>query len=478
MSERLANLTLSRIRELLVSGEVSVEDLVNYYLGRINNTSSDLNAFVTINERAIAEAREMDQHIQETGQVDFLEGVPVAIKDVIVTRDLRTTAGSKILSNYNPPYNSTVVRKLRQRGAVILGKVNCDEFAMGSSNENSAYGPVRNPHDRGRVPGGSSGGSAAAVAADLCPYSIGTDTGGSIRQPASFCGVVGLKPTYGRVSRYGLIAMTSSFDVAGPLCRSVEDAAIILEALAGLDKKDSTTIDAPVPDYTQNMKGAVTGMRVALPKQFIGQGLDREVRAAILQAIAILTKQGVVVEEVDVPILDYALAVYYVIMPAEVSANLAKFDGVRYGLAAGADDLWDVYKQTRGQGFGWEVKRRILMGTYVLSAGYYDAYYKKALHLQRVIKSKLADLFSQYDAIIGPTTPTTAFKLGEKINDPLAMYLSDIYTVVANIIGAPAISLPVGQDKHNLPIGLQIVSAPLAEEKIFRLAWNLENYRV
>lgn len=477
MSNNLANLTIAKARELLANHDVSVEELTKYYLDKINERNKELNCFITINAKAIDEAKQVDKLIARTDQVHFLEGIPVAVKDVIVTRDLRTTAGSKILSNYNPPYNATVVKKLKEKGAVILGKTNCDEFAMGSSNENSAYGAVKNPHNTNYVPGGSSGGSAVAVAADLCTYALGTDTGGSIRQPASFCGVVGLKPTYGRVSRYGLIAMVSSFDQAGPLCKTVEDAALILEGMAGEDKKDGTTINKPVPNYTQIMKKDVAGMKVALPKQFIDKGLNKEVKENIFIEIESLVKQGVKIDEIDLPVLDYSLPDYYIIMPAEVSANLARFDGIRYGSSATADELWEVYKQTRGQHFGDEVKRRIIMGTYVLSAGYYDAYYKKALAVQRLIKVKLAEVWHKYDAIIGPTAPTTAFKLGEKIDDPLTMYLSDVYTVVANIAGCPAISIPIGFDKKKMPIGLQLMSEPMAEDKLLKLAWHLENYR-
>ncbi|MFW0862592.1 MAG: Asp-tRNA(Asn)/Glu-tRNA(Gln) amidotransferase subunit GatA [Candidatus Komeilibacteria bacterium] len=477
MENNLKNLTIVKARELLASHEITSEQLTQYYLHEINNRDKELNTFISYNDQALDEARVVDERIASSESVDFLEGVPASIKDVIVTRDIQTTAGSQILADYIPPYNSTVMRKLRKSGVVVLGKSNCDEFAMGSSNENSSYGPVLNPYDLTRVPGGSSGGSAAAVAADLCVYAIGTDTGGSIRQPASFCGVVGLKPTYGRVSRYGLIAMASSFDQAGPITKTVEDAAIVLQALAGEDKKDSTTIQRPVPNYVQDMKKGVAGMKVAVPKQFFNEGLSKEVGDRIKEQIEVLKKLGVTVDEIDLPILDQALAVYYIIMPAEVSANLAKFDGVRFGNPAPAEELWDVYKKTRGRNFGEEVKRRILMGTYVLSAGYYDAYYKKALKVQTVMKYELSKIYQKYDAILGPTTPTTAFKIGELTTDPLTMYLSDIYTVVANIIGSPAISIPVGKDSKGLPIGLQLMGDAFAESKILQLAWHIENYR-
>ena len=477
MSDDLNNLTIVKARELLASKKYTAADLTQYYLHKINDKDKELNTFISYNEHALDEAVKIDERMINSGQVDFLEGVPAAIKDVIVTRDMQTTAGSQILLDYIPPYNSTIMRKLRERGVVVLGKANCDEFAMGSSNENSSFGPVHNPYDLSRVPGGSSGGSAAAVAADLCVYSIGTDTGGSIRQPASFCGVVGLKPTYGRVSRYGLIAMVSSFDQAGPITKTVEDAAIVLQALAGLDAKDSTTINMPVPNYVQEMKKDVAGMRVAVPKQFFNEGLNPEISSRIKEQVEVLKKHGVKVDEIDLPILDQALAIYYIIMPAEVSANLAKFDGIRFGSAAPAEELWDIYRQTRGQKFGEEVKRRILIGTYVLSAGYYDAYYKKALKVQKVMKYELSKLWQKYDAILGPTTPTTAFKIGELTSDPLTMYLSDIYTVIANIVGSPAISIPVGKDSHGLPIGLQLIGDVFAESKILQLAWHIETHR-
>ncbi|MFW0838088.1 MAG: Asp-tRNA(Asn)/Glu-tRNA(Gln) amidotransferase subunit GatA [Candidatus Komeilibacteria bacterium] len=476
MSNQWDNLTISRTRELLASGEVSAQELTEHYLQKIAQHNEELNVFITVDESARERAALVDQRLA-VGQAEWLEGVPVAIKDVIVTKGLRTTAGSQILSNYNPPYNATVVERLLERGAIVLGKVNCDEFAMGSSNENSAYGAVKNPHDVTRVPGGSSGGSAAAVAADLCVYSLGTDTGGSIRQPASFCGVVGVKPTYGRVSRYGLIAMASSFDQAGPFTKNVMDAAIVLQAIAGNDKKDSSTSSQSVPDFVQSTSRPIKDMKVALPKQFLGGGLDEDVRQSLLDSVDKLVKLGVEIEEIDIPLLTRALAIYYIIMPAEVSANLARFDGIRYGRSEVADDLWSVYKNTRGVYLGEEVKRRILVGTYVLSAGYYDAYYKQALQAQRVMKMEMDKIWQRYDAVIGPTTPSTAWSLGSKQKDPLSMYLSDIYTVVANIVGSPAISLPIGKDQAGLPIGLQIMAKPWQEEKMLSLAWHLEQHR-
>lgn len=374
----LEYLSIKDVQNGLQRRDFSCRELVDYYLAKINQ-QQDLNAYLTINQQVQEQATALDQKIAHGEIIKPLTGVPVAIKDIIVTADLKTTAGSLMLQNYIPPYDATLVTKIKQRDGLILGKVNCDEFAMGSSNENSAYGPVRNPHNTDYVPGGSSGGSAAAVAADLCVYSIGTDTGGSVRQPASFCGVVGVKPTYGRVSRYGLIAMTSSFDQAGPICRSVADAAYVLESIAGHDERDSTTTAKAVDLYSTKLSNEISGLRLVLPKQFLSAGLHPEVRQSLELAIKLYESMGVSVTEIDLPLLDKVLAIYYIIMPAEVSANLARFDGIRFGQTASAQSLWEGYKNTRAEGFGSEVKRRNLVGTYVLSAGYYDAYYKKAL---------------------------------------------------------------------------------------------------
>jgi aspartyl-tRNA(Asn)/glutamyl-tRNA(Gln) amidotransferase subunit A len=404
-----------------------------------------------------------------------LAGVPVGIKDVLVTRGVRTTAGSKILANYVPPYDCTAVARLETAGAVVLGKMNCDEFAMGSSNENSAWKPVHNPRDLSRVPGGSSGGSAAAVAADLAVATLGSDTGGSIRQPASFCGVVGLKPTYGRVSRYGLIAFASSLDHIGPLTKTVKDAAIVLRTIAGRDPMDSTSAEVPVPNYVAELEKPVRGMKVGLAREYMGEGLDPEVRNAVEDAVQSLAELGCEIVEVSLPHTEYAIPAYYIVATAEASSNLARFDGVRYGFRAeNVRSLSEMYRRTRDLGFGAEVKRRIMLGTYALSAGYYDAYYLKAQKVRTLLTRDFDDAFKQVDAIVAPTSPTAAFKLGEKTDDPLAMYLADIYTVTANLAGIPGISIPCGQTKEKLPIGMQIFGKHFDEARILRLAHAYE----
>jgi aspartyl-tRNA(Asn)/glutamyl-tRNA(Gln) amidotransferase subunit A len=401
--------------------------------------------------------------------------VPIAIKDVFVTKGVKTTAGSRILANYVPPYDATAVVRLEQAGAVILGKTNCDEFAMGSSNENSAWKPVHNPRDLSRVPGGSSGGSAAAVAADLAVVALGSDTGGSIRQPASFCGVVGLKPTYGRVSRYGLIAFASSLDHVGPLAKTTKDAALVLKTIAGRDPMDATSADLPVPDYVAEIDKPVRGWKIGVPKEYFGEGLDREVRAAVEAGIQKLAKLGCEVLPISLPHTSYAISTYYVIATAEASANLARFDGVRYGQrSAGVRGLSEMYRRTRDEGFGPEVKRRIMLGTYALSAGYYDAYYLKAQKVRTLLTRDFEEAFTKVDAIVAPTSPTAAFKLGEKVDDPLAMYLADIYTVTANLAGIPGISIPCGDTRDKLPIGMQIFGKHFDEAAILRLAHAYE----
>ncbi|MCR4280080.1 MAG: Asp-tRNA(Asn)/Glu-tRNA(Gln) amidotransferase subunit GatA [Candidatus Komeilibacteria bacterium] len=469
-----ANLTIEEVQNGLRAKEFSAVELTQWYQRQIKEKNPHLNAYLTLNEEALATASLVDKKISAGAKIGPLSGIPMAIKDVIVTQGIRTTAGSKILENYIPPYDATVVDKIKKQAGIILGKVNCDEFAMGSSNENSAFGPTRNSIAPDRVPGGSSGGSAVAVAADLCTYSLGTDTGGSVRQPAAFCGVVGLKPTYGRCSRYGLIAMASSFDQPGVLAKTVKDAAIVLESIAGPDRLDSSAKDKPLKKWAAEIDQDVRGMRVALPKQFLEEGLNTEVEKSVRLAAEKLTRAGAKVELVDWPLLEMALAIYYIIMPAEVSANLARFDGIRYGMTVGAEDLWSHYQQTRGQLLGPEVKRRILTGTYVLSAGYYDAYYKKADLAKKRMRQLFAQQWQKYQAVLSPTTPTTAFKIGEKTTDPMAMYLSDVYTVVANIIGAPGISVPGGTDSQKLPIGWQLMSAPWREDQMLRLAAVLE----
>jgi aspartyl-tRNA(Asn)/glutamyl-tRNA(Gln) amidotransferase subunit A len=417
----------------------------------------------------------MDALVAKGEKLPPLGGVPIAIKDVLVTRGVRTTAGSKILGNYIPPYDCTAVARLEAAGAVVLGKLNCDEFAMGSSNENSAWNPVHNPRDLSRVPGGSSGGSAAAVASDMAVVTLGTDTGGSIRQPASFCGVHGLKPTYGRVSRYGLIAFASSLDHIGPLAKTAKDAALVLRTIAGRDPMDSTSADLPVPDYVAELENTVRGMKIGVAKEYFGEGLNSEVRKSVEDAIQRIAGLGCEIVPVSLPHTEYAIPTYYVIATAEASANLARFDGVRYGhRAQGVRTLSEMYRRTRDEGFGAEVKRRIMLGTYALSAGYYDAYYLKAQRVRTLLTRDFEEAFKKVDAIVAPTSPTAAFKLGEKVDDPLAMYLADIYTVTANLAGIPGISVPCGETKQRLPIGMQIFGKHFDEATILRLAHAYE----
>jgi aspartyl-tRNA(Asn)/glutamyl-tRNA(Gln) amidotransferase subunit A len=404
-----------------------------------------------------------------------LAGVPIGIKDVMVTKGLRTTAGSKVLENFIPPYDCTAVARLEAAGAIVLGKMNCDEFAMGSSNENSAYGPVRNPRDTSRVPGGSSGGSAAAVAAGTAVATLGSDTGGSIRQPASFCGVVGLMPTYGRVSRYGLIAFASSLDHIGPLTKTVKDAAILLGVIAGRDPLDSTSANVPVPDYEAELARPVTGLKIGVPKEYFGEGLDAEVRAAVEAGIAKLRSAGCEITSISLPHTAYSVPTYYVIATAEASANLARYDGVRYGYRAkGARTLSEMYRKSRDEGFGAEVKRRIMLGTYALSSGYYDAYYLKAQRVRTLLTRDFEQAFQKVDAIVTPVAPTPAFKIGEKSDDPLSMYLADIYTVTADLAGIPGVSVPCGKTQSGLPIGLQVLGRHFDENTVLRVADTVE----
>ena len=400
--------------------------------------------------------------------------MPVAVKDNFLTRGVRTTCASKILGDFMPPYDATAITRMRDAGAVITGKTNLDEFAMGSSTENSAFFPTRNPWDRERVPGGSSGGSAAAVAADQCVAAVGTDTGGSIRQPAAFCGVVGLKPTYGRVSRYGIIAFASSMDQVGPVTKDVRDCALMLEAVAGRDPADSTSVDRPVPRYSEGLTGEIRGLRIGVPKEYFVSGMVPEVEQAVRDAIRLLGKNGAVVEEISLPHTEYAVAVYYIVATAEASSNLARYDGMRFGHRAEARDLTETYMLTRDEGFGVEVKRRIMLGTYALSAGYYDAYYLKAQRVRTLIKRDFDAAFQRCDVIVTPTAPTAAFKIGEKIQDPLQMYLSDIYTISVNLAGLPALSLPCGFDQGGMPIGLQIIGKHFDEPTVLRLAHAYE----
>jgi aspartyl-tRNA(Asn)/glutamyl-tRNA(Gln) amidotransferase subunit A len=424
--------------------------------------------------QAQSAAKEVDKKIKKGEYLKSLEGIPCGIKDLILTEGIVTTASSKMLQNYMPLFDATVIRKLKENGAIILGKQNCDAWGHGSSTENSDYGPTHNPWDLERVPGGSSGGSAASVAADQVIFSLGTDTGGSIRHPASLCGVIGLKPTYGRVSRFGAIAMGSSLDQIGPIAKTVEDAAIILNIIAGLDKKDSTTLPKPVPDYTKNLQQGIKGLKIGLPKEAFIKGLDPEIKSLIQVAVKDLEKQGAKIEEIDLKTLPYGLACYYIIMPSEVSSNLGRYDGIRYGFQdKDAKDLFEIYTKSRAKGFGAEAKRRIMIGTYVLSAGYYDAYYKKAMRVRTLIKRDFDNAFNKVDLLLMPTSPRPAFKIGENINDPLTMYLEDIYTVTINLAGVPAISVPCGYI-DNLPVGMQLIGKQFDEETILRAAYAYE----
>ena len=468
--------TLAELREAIASGSTKATDLADRYYDRIAQVNPRLNVYLSLTkERALAQAAKVDALAAKGDPLGPLAGIPVGIKDVLVMRGAPATAGSKILEGYQPPYDATAVSKLEAAGAVLLGKLNCDEFAMGSSNENSAYGPVRNPVDTERVPGGSSGGSAAAVAANLAVATLGSDTGGSIRQPASFCGVVGVLPTYGRVSRYGLIAFASSLDRVGPLASNVRDAATMLGVIAGHDPKDATSSPAPVPDYAAESDQPVEGLRIGVPAEYFAEGLDAEVRTAIEKGIAALKAAGCTVKPVSLPHTKYAVPTYYLIATAEASANLARFDGVRYGYRSpSSETLSAMYSHSRDEGFGAEVKRRILLGTYALSAGYYDAYYLKAQQVRRLLAEEYLRAFAEVDAIVTPTAPMPAFKLGEKTGDPLAMYLADIYTVTASLAGICGVTVPCGATQAGLPVGMQVLAAHLNEGTAFRVARAVE----
>ncbi len=474
----VTTLTIASTRSAIAEKKTTAVQLVESSYKKIKAENPEINAWLTLCEdRAMAQAQRMDQLAAKGDPLPPLAGVPMGIKDVMVTRGVRTTAGSKILESFIPPYDCTAVARLESAGAVILGKMNCDEFAMGSSNENSAYGPVRNPRDKSRVPGGSSGGSAAAVAAGMAVATLGSDTGGSIRQPASFCGVVGLMPTYGRISRYGLIAFASSLDHIGPLTRSVQDAAILLRVMAGHDPMDSTSAKAPVPDYEQEMAKPVKGLRLGVPKEYFGEGLEPEVRAAVEASIAKLQGVGAEIVPVSLPHTEYAVPTYYVIATAEASANLARYDGVRYGYRSqNSRTLADMYRNSRDEAFGAEVKRRIMLGTYALSSGYYDAYYLKAQRVRTLLARDFNEAFQKVGAIVTPTAPTAAFKIGEKADDPLAMYLADIYTVTADLVGIPGISVPCGKTSSGLPIGLQVLGKHFDESTVLRVARAVETH--
>jgi aspartyl-tRNA(Asn)/glutamyl-tRNA(Gln) amidotransferase subunit A len=474
-----ASLTIDGVRSAVAEGRTTAAALAEAFYTRIKQEDPEVGAFLTLSkERAVAKAAEIDKLAAKGHPLPPLAGVPVAIKDVMVTRDVRTTAGSKILEKFVPPYDCTAVARMEAAGAVILGKLNCDEFAMGSSTENSAYHPVHNPRDKSRVPGGSSGGSAAAVAAGTAVATLGSDTGGSIRQPASFCGVVGLKPTYGRVSRYGLIAFASSLDHIGPFAKTVREAALVLRTIAGRDPMDSTSANVPVPDYVAELEKPVKGLKVGVAKEYFGAGLDPEVRTAVESAIQKLAEMGCEIVPVSLPHTEYAIPTYYIVATAEASSNLARYDGVRYGFRArNARTLSDMYRLTRDGGFGLEVKRRIMLGTYVLSAGYYDAYYLKAQKVRTLLTRDFDEAFKKVDVIAAPTSPTPAFRLGEKVNDPLAMYLADIYTVTANLAGIPGISVPCGENHEKLPIGLQLFGMHFDEATVLRVAHAYEQAR-
>jgi aspartyl-tRNA(Asn)/glutamyl-tRNA(Gln) amidotransferase subunit A len=475
MSE-LLDLTIDEAHRWLVKRDVSSVELTRACLDRIDETEPSIHAFLTVAaDAALRQAKAADDRMAAGDAGTVLSGIPIGIKDVILTRGIRTTAGSKILDSFIAPYDATTARRLKEAGAVCVGKLNCDEFAMGSSNENSAYGVTCNPWDHGRVPGGSSGGSAAAVAARQCLGTLGTDTGGSIRQPAACCGVVGLKPTYGRVSRYGVIAYASSLDQVGPLARNVRDAAHLLQVIAGHDPLDSTSVDRPVPSYVEAMHKGVEGLSIGLPKEYFVEGMQPEVAAAVRKAVAQLESLGARIEEVSLPHTEYAIATYYLIATAEASSNLARYDGTRYGLRVDAPEgLLEMYRQTRARGFGSEVKRRIMLGTYALSAGYYDAYYVKAQKVRTLIRQDFDRAFERCQLIAMPTAPTTAFRIGEKTTDPLQMYLSDVCTISGNLAGLPGLSLPCGFDDDRLPIGLQLMGKPFGEASLLGAAHAYE----
>src|SRR5258707_1019534 len=470
-----ASWTIEGVQEALAAKKVSARELAWDFFKRIDEKNPELNAFLTLSpERARRQTDKIDALVAEGKPLPPLAGVPVAVKDVISTRGIKTTCGSKILQNYVPPYDATAVERLEAAGAVILGKTNCDEFAMGSSNENSAYGPVKNPLAQDRVPGGSSGGSAAVVAAGLAVASLGTDTGGSIRQPGSFCGIPAMMGSYGRVSRYGLIAFASSLDRIGPFATNVKDVAAILQIIAGRDPHDSTSTTAPVEDYSAELKKPVKGMKVGIPKEYFGEGMDSGVRGKITAGIELLRKLGCQVMDIQMPHTDYAIATYYIIATADASSKLARYDRVRYGLREEADTLVATYRKTRGAGFGPEVKRRIVLGTYVLSAGYYDAYYLKGQKVRALIAQDFHNAFQRVDAIVTPTSPVPAFKLGERTNDPLQMYLADIYTVTGSLAGLPGISVPCGKICGKLPVGIQIFGPAFGEARVLQLAHAFE----
>jgi len=462
--------TIAEISAGLQDRQFSSVEITRAFLARINQFNEELNCFITVTEdKAMADARAADEKIAR-GTAGPLTGIPIGHKDIFCTRSIKTSCGSKMLDNFYSPYDATVVSRLENSGMVMLGKLNMDEFAMGSSNETSYYGPVRNPWDMTAVPGGSSGGSAAAVAARLAPVATGTDTGGSIRQPASFCGITGMKPTYGRVSRYGMIAFASSLDQGGPLSRTAEDAAMLLQAMAGFDPRDSTSVDHPVPDYRASLDDGIEGLTIGVPREFFGEDLDPEIATLLEKTIAEYQRQGANVTEVSLPNVGFSVPVYYVVAPAECSSNLSRFDGVRFGYRCeDPGDLLDLYTRSRGEGFGAEVKRRILMGTYALSAGYYDAYYLRAQKVRRLISQDFHNAFEQVDVLVAPTAPSVAFGIGEKTSDPVGMYLSDIFTIAVNLAGIPALSMPVGF-VDGKPVGMQLIGNFFSEGRLLNVA--------
>ncbi len=467
---KLYELSAFRLSKLIKKREISPIELLNSVLNRIREKEPEINAYITVTEEFAKELAKQSEKRQLKGKLlSDIDGIPIAIKDNICTKGIKTTCGSQILANYIPPYNATVIERLLKAGAVIIGKTNMDEFAMGSSTETSAFGPTHNPIKKGLVPGGSSGGSAAAVASGETILSLGSDTGGSIRQPAAFCGVVGMKPTYGRVSRYGLIAYASSLDQIGPICKCVEDCAILLNYICGHDPKDTTSAPIPCPSFKESLDQEIKGIRIGLPKEYFVEGLDTKIRDKILEAVRLLEKEGAIIEEISLPHTKYAISTYYLIATAEASSNLARYDGVKYGLRRGSNSIIEMYEKSRMNGFGREVKRRIMLGTYVLSAGYYEAYYLKALKVRTLIKEDFEKVFSKVDCIITPVSPVFPFKIGERIDDPLKMYLVDIYTVSLNLAGLPGISIPSGS-VDGLPVGMQIISKAFDEETIIKIS--------
>lgn len=471
----LHTLSIKQAHEGLTQKKFSCKELTQSCLDRVNAQQESINAFITVtDEYALKQADAVDTKINQGSQLDILEGIPCGVKDNMLVQDILCTSGSKILSNYQAPYNATVIEKLKENGYVLIGKTNLDEFSMGSSTENSYFGPTKNPHDITRVPGGTSGGSAAAVADNQVIYALGSDTGGSIRQPAALCGCVGLKPTYGRISRYGLIAMTSSFDQIGPLTKNVHDAAYVLDALYGHDKRDATSVVRKEDYNFADIEPTVAGKRIGYAPSILVAGMDPEIKTAIEDSLKKLEQAGAELVEVELPHLKYSLAAYYLILFAESSSNLARFDGIRYGYRVDDDNLQDLYERTRGEGFGTEVQRRIMLGTYVLSAGYYDAFYKKAQKLRSLIMQDYANVFKQVDCLVTPTTPNPAFEIGSLTTDPLTMYLEDVYTVAINVAGVPALSMPCGMTSQTLPIGIQFIASHFNEKTLFEVAGGFE----